>query len=80
MNRAKIKEELEVFGRKLRLKWHFRYETNNNDINPFRPKSKFNPKGKDAAIELYLKCLEEEISAIDTKLEYCNITKRKGKH
>ena len=64
-----------MFGRKLRLKWHFRNETNNNDINPFRPKSKFNPKGKDAAIELYLKRLEEEISAVDTKLEYCNITK-----
>ena len=70
------KEELEVFGRRLRLMWHFRdEEENNTTINPFRPKSKFNPKGKDVSIELYLSRLEEEILALDTKLSYSNITK-----
>ena len=56
--------------------WHFRdEEENNTTINPFRPKSKFNPKGKDVSIELYLSRLEEEILALDTKLSYSNITK-----
>ena len=42
--------------------WHFRdYEESNTTINPFRPKSKFYPKGKDVSIELYLRRLEEEI-------------------
>ena len=51
VNKAVLKEELEVFGRRLRLMWHFRdEEENNTTINPFRPKSKFNPKGKDVSI------------------------------
>ena len=70
VNRAALKEELEKFGRKLRLKWHFRNEESSGPFNPFRVKSKFNPKGKDAAIEMYLSRLEEEILAIDTKLNF----------
>ena len=54
VDRALLKEQLEIFGRKLRLRWHFRDDENDTIINPFRPKSKFHPKGKDAAIELYL--------------------------
>ena len=57
------------------LLWHFRNEEQNTAYNRFRPKSKFNPKGKDAAIELYLSRLEEEILSIDTKLKYSNLTK-----
>ena len=38
-------------------------------------KSTFNPKGKDATLELYLSRLDEEIMAIDTKLSYSNLTK-----
>jgi len=75
VDRAKLKEELEKFGRKLRLLWHFRDDDNNSVINPFRPKSKFNPKGNDAAIEIYLSRLEEEINSIDTKLGYNNLTR-----
>ena len=56
-----LKEQLEVFGRRL------------GPINPFRPKSKFHPKGKDASIEIYLSRLEEEILAIDTNLKYSNL-------
>ena len=75
VNRAAIKEELEIFGRTLRLKWHFRNHESSSVFNPFRPKSKFNPKGKDAAIEIYLSRLEDEILAIDTKLSYSNLTR-----
>ena len=75
VNRAVLKEELEVFGRRLRLLWCFRNEDNNASYNPFRPKSTFNPRGKDVAIELYLSRLEEEILAIDTELSYSNLTR-----
>ena len=78
INRAVLNEELETFGRKLRSMWHFRYEENSPSPNPFRRKSKFNPIGKDAPIKLYLSCLEEETLAIDTKLNYSNITKEEG--
>ena len=76
VNKALIKEELECFGRKLRLLQHFRNEEPITISNPFKKKSTFNPKGKDAAIELYLSRLEEEIMAIDTKLSYSNLTKK----
>ena len=60
INKAKIKEEIEVYGRKLRLMQHFRYDYHEFNVNPFNKKSKFNPKG-DAAIEMYLSRLEKEI-------------------
>ena len=76
VDKIRLREELEIFGRRLRLLWHFRDEEDNNTvINPFRPKSKFNPKGKDAAIEIYLSRLEEEILNIDTNLDYNNLTR-----
>ena len=43
-------------------------------------KSTFNPKGKDATLELYLSRLKEEIMAIDTKLSYSNLTKEELRH
>ena len=58
---SKIRQELEIFGRNLRLKWHFRDSNNTFDKNIFKKKSKFNPKGKDPAIELYLNSLEERL-------------------
>ena len=73
-NEAKIKEEIEVYGRKLRLMWHFRNDHREFDVNPFKKKSKFNPKG-DAAIEMYLSRLEEEILSLDEKISYSNLTK-----
>ena len=68
VNKALIKEELQCFGRKLQLSWHFRNEESITISNPFKTKSTFNPKGKDTSIELYLSRLEEEIMAIDTQL------------
>ena len=54
VNKALIKEELEYFDKKLRLSWHFRNEESITICNPYKKKSAFNPKGNDAAIELYL--------------------------
>ena len=54
-DKAKIKMELEAFGGMLCLKWHFRNENKDIHRDMFKPKSKFNPRNKDAAIKLYLK-------------------------
>ena len=58
---AQLKLELELFGRMLRLKWHFRDDKRDLPINPFKTKSTFNPRSKDAAIEKYLRSLEEKL-------------------
>ena len=55
--------------------WHCRNEEREITINPFKKKSKFNPKRKDATIEIYLSCLEAEIFSLDKKLSYSNLTK-----
>ena len=76
INKARIKENLEVFGRKLRLKWHFRNEPNFTRTDPFVEKSKFNPKG-DASIEVYLSCLEDKIMGMADSFNptYNNLTR-----
>ena len=76
INIAKIKENLEVFGRKLRLKWHFRNQDNFSPIDPFVEKSRFNPKS-DSMIEVYLSCLEDRIvkMAENFKPSFYNLTK-----
>ena len=53
-NKALLREELENFGWKLSLKWFFRNNERQFSINPFKQKSKFNPRKTDAAIEFYL--------------------------
>ena len=75
INKARIKEELETYGRKSRLMWHYCNEERDIIVNPFKEKSKFNPKRKDAAIEIYLSRLEEEILSLGKKLSYSNLTK-----
>ena len=45
IDKAKLKQELEVFRRKLRLMWHFRNDERIFDCDTkFRSKSTFNPK------------------------------------
>ena len=56
--------ELEAFGRMLPLKWHFSNENKDIHRDIFKPKSKFNPRNKDAAIELYLSSLEEKLMKV----------------
>ena len=72
-----IERELEVFGRKLRLMWHFRNDERIFDCNTkFRPKSTFNPKNKDVIIETYLSSLEEKLLDIDIpKDKFNNLSK-----
>ena len=45
INKAKIKEEIEVYGRKFSLMRHFRNDHQEFHVNLFKKKSKFNPKG-----------------------------------
>ena len=73
---SQIKIDLENFGRRLRLKWHFRESENFSDYPAFKPRSKFNPRDKDAAIKLYLSKLEEELMNICVQgNNYSNVTR-----
>ena len=45
----------------------FREEDGNDIKDPFRPKSKFNPKNQSAYVEMYLDCIEKDIMLIDEK-------------
>ena len=46
VDRAALKHDLEQFGRKLRLAWHFRDDEREFVVEPFKKKSNFNPKKK----------------------------------
>ena len=70
-----LREELENFGRKLRLKWFFHNDEHQFNINPFKQKSKFNPGKNDAASEFSFSRLEEEILSLDKNISYSNLTK-----
>ena len=64
IDKAKLKTELEALCRALRLKWHFRNEEREFDLDQFKPKSTFNPRNKDAAIEIYMSSLNEKLMKI----------------
>ena len=73
IDKAKLKQELEVFERKLRLMWHFRNDETIFDCNTkFRPKSTFNPKNKNIIIETHLSSLEEKLLDIDVAKDKFN--------
>ena len=59
IDKAKLKIELEAFGRMLRLKWHFCNENKDIHRGILKPKSKFNPLNKDAPLKLHLSSLEK---------------------
>ena len=78
INKARLKLDLEKFGRKLRLKWHFRNNRAEFGTDPFIPKSSFNPrKGGDVAIEIYLSGLEDRLMEIANSFEpsFNNLTR-----
>ena len=78
IDRAKLKRELEEYGRKLRLMWHFRNDERTFLIDEFRPKSSFNTRNKDNIIETYLSCLEERLLSIQIPSKrYNNFTNEK---
>ena len=63
--KAKIKIELEAFGRMLCLKWQFCHENHDIHCEMLKPKSKVNPRNKDADIELYLSSLQEKLMKVE---------------
>ena len=64
----------------LRLKWHFRNEEKDFDPEKFKPKSTFNPRNKDAAIEIYMSSLEEKLMKIEIpKDKFNNLTSKERK-
>ena len=64
----------------LRLKWHFRNENKDIHRGMSKPKSKFNPRNKDAAIELYLSSLEEKLMKVEVpKDKFNNLTNSERK-
>ena len=56
-----------MYVRKLRIMWYFYKDHREPDVNPFKKKSKFNPKW-DAPIEMNLNRLEKNILFIDEKI------------
>ena len=67
--------ELETCGRILKWKWLFRNEENEFDLDQLKPKSSFNPRDNDAAIEVYMSSLEEKLMKIETaKDKFSNLT------
>ena len=54
-----LKKELEEYGRKLRLMWHFRNYEEPFSQERFKPKSTFHPRNKDPGIVTYPSSLEE---------------------
>ena len=75
IDNSTLKEDLEKFGRKSRLKWHYRNDNRIFHPNAFKPKSKFNPPKRYAAIELYLSRLEEKLLNLGPiKHKYNNLT------
>ena len=60
IDKAKLKIELEAFGRMLRLKWLFRNDEKEFNPDKFQPKSTFTPRNEDAPIEIYLSRLEQK--------------------
>ena len=76
IDRTKLKTELEEYGRKLRLMWHFTNDERSFAADRFRPKSSFNPRNKDVIIETYLSCLEERLLDIEIPSKrFNNLTK-----
>ena len=68
-----------ILGRRLRLKWHFRESEDFSEYPAFRPRSKFNPRHKDVAIEMYLSRLEEGLMSISAKgNNYRNVSREES--
>ena len=72
IDKAKLKTELEAFGRMLRLKWHFRNGNKDTHRAIFNSKSKFSPHNKDAAIELNFSSLEEKLMKVEVPKDKIN--------
>ena len=77
VDKAKPKTKLEALGRIWRLKWHFRNEKDEFDLDHFKPKSTFNQRNKDAATEVYMSSFKEKLMKIEIpKDKYNNFTSK----
>ena len=75
-DKAKLKIELEAFGRMLWLKSFFRNDEKEFNPDKFKPKSTFNLRNRYAAIEIYLRNLEEKLMSIKIRKDkYKNLTR-----
>ena len=89
IDKANLKTKLESLVRIFQLKWHFRNEDNEFDLEQFNPnstfpdkkkKSTFNLRNKDAATEIYMSSLEETLMKIEIPTHECdNITRKERK-
>ena len=71
IDKAKLKEDLEAYKRRMRLRWHFRNNTDSdsqdasdNNSNTFRIKSTWQPPKDDPVLENYLSLLEKEVLSV----------------
>ena len=77
IDRAKLKTELEEYGKKLRFMWHFRNDEKSFLYEKFRPKFTFNPRNKDNVTETYFRSLEERLLDIDiSSKRFNNLTNK----
>ena len=79
LDRSKLKEDIESFKRRMRLKWFFREndrcEDNEVITNKFKCKSSWSPSVRDTVLESYLSALERELLAIPTEgKSYSNLS------
>ena len=65
IDRAMLKMDLEEYGKKLWLIWHFRNNEKPFPYEKFRSKSTFNPRNKETIIKTYLSGLDERLLDID---------------
>ena len=68
IDKAKLKEDLKAFKRRMRLRWHFRdnediFSEDNNE-NKFRIPSSWQPPKEDPVLENYLSRLEKEVMSV----------------
>ena len=67
IDRAKLKEDLEAYKRRMRLRWHFRNNEDNftsDDQDKFRARSTWQPPKDDPVLENYLSLLEKEVMSV----------------
>ena len=68
IDKAKLKEDLEAFKRRMRLRWHSKDNedsiSEDNNENKFRIKSSWQPPKDDPVLENYLSLLEKEVMSV----------------
>ena len=77
INRVQLKLDLEEFGTRLKLKYHFRNHVSENfsHIPSYRPPSDWTPEINDVHSEMYLSELAEQLMKISEQdYNYPNLT------